>query len=186
MTAWYFKSFNNFIAFVEWRPKSSYDFLNPVQSSPGLYSITTCYFPLLYLSSNHTAFLSIPWKIHSASHLRRLVLAVPCTWNDLISTSFSCQFLLACQNSAYISHQWWLSIRKSRSPLISHITLNFIIIYLFTLSFCHFLDCSVSYGGSQARSPIGAVASGLRHSHSNVGSELHLRPIPELTATPDP
>ena len=34
--------------------------------------------------------------------------------------------------------------------------------------------------------PIGAVAAGLHHSHSNVGSELRLRPTPQLTATLDP
>ena len=43
-----------------------------------------------------------------------------------------------------------------------------------------------AYGGSQARGRIGAVATGLRQSHSNAGSEPHLRPTPQLTATPDP
>ena len=43
-----------------------------------------------------------------------------------------------------------------------------------------------AYGGSQARGVIGAVASSLHHSHSNVGFKLHLRPTPQLTATPDP
>ena len=43
-----------------------------------------------------------------------------------------------------------------------------------------------AYGSSQAGGPIGAVATGLRQSHSNAGSELHLRPIPQLTATSDP
>ena len=33
-----------------------------------------------------------------------------------------------------------------------------------------------AYGGSQARGPIGAVATGLRQSHSNAGSELRLQP----------
>ena len=42
-----------------------------------------------------------------------------------------------------------------------------------------------AYGGSQARGPIGAVAAGLRQSHSNAGSELHLRPTPQLTEMPD-
>uniref|UniRef100_A0A8D1TKU1 Fibrinogen C-terminal domain-containing protein n=1 Tax=Sus scrofa TaxID=9823 RepID=A0A8D1TKU1_PIG len=37
-----------------------------------------------------------------------------------------------------------------------------------------------AYGGSQARDQIGAVASGLCQSHSNVGSELRLQPIPQL------
>ena len=43
-----------------------------------------------------------------------------------------------------------------------------------------------AYGGSQARDPIGAVAAGLRQSHSNGGSEPHLPSTPQLTATPDP
>ena len=61
----------------------------------------------------------------------------------------------------------------------------YIYVYLF-LSFV-FLEPPLSaYGGSQARGPTGAVAAGLRHSHSNSGSKLHLRPIPQLTATPDP
>jgi len=42
-----------------------------------------------------------------------------------------------------------------------------------------------AYGGSQARGQIGAVATGLRQSHSNAGSEPSLQPTPQLTATPD-
>ena len=41
------------------------------------------------------------------------------------------------------------------------------------------------YGGSQARGRIGAVAAGLRQSHSNAGSESHLQPTPQLTAVLD-
>ena len=43
-----------------------------------------------------------------------------------------------------------------------------------------------AYGGSQARGPIGAVATGLRQSNSNAGSVLRLQPTPWLMATPDP
>ena len=43
-----------------------------------------------------------------------------------------------------------------------------------------------AYGGSQARGPIGAVATCLHHSHSNTSSELHLQPIPQLMAMLDP
>ena len=43
-----------------------------------------------------------------------------------------------------------------------------------------------AYGGSQARGPIGAVATGLHQSHSYAGSEPSLRPTPQLMATPDP
>ena len=43
-----------------------------------------------------------------------------------------------------------------------------------------------AYRGSQARGLIGAIATGLHQSHSNAGSEPHLQPTPQLTATPDP
>ena len=44
----------------------------------------------------------------------------------------------------------------------------------------------VPYGGSQARAHIGAAAAALHHSHSNTGSELHLRPSPQLMAMLEP
>ena len=42
-----------------------------------------------------------------------------------------------------------------------------------------------AYGGSQARGLIGAVAAGLRQSHSHSESELHLRTTPQLMVTLD-
>ena len=42
-----------------------------------------------------------------------------------------------------------------------------------------------AYGSSQAKGQIRAVAAGLRHSHSNVGTEPCLRPTSQLMATPD-
>ena len=58
-------------------------------------------------------------------------------------------------------------------------------VYLF-LCVCFFLfrAAPLAYGGFQAMGPIGAVAAGLRHSHSNAGSEPHLQP--QLTAMSDP
>ena len=60
--------------------------------------------------------------------------------------------------------------------------------YLFNLLLLFFcllgLHLTEAYGGSQARGPIGATAARLHHSHSNAGSELHLRAAPQLTATP--
>lgn len=44
----------------------------------------------------------------------------------------------------------------------------------------------MAYGGSQAGGGIGAVAVSLCHSHSNVTSELHVRPTPQVTAMQDP
>ena len=44
----------------------------------------------------------------------------------------------------------------------------------------------VAYRDSQARGRIGAVATGRHQSHSIAGSELCLRPTPQLTAVLDP
>ena len=43
-----------------------------------------------------------------------------------------------------------------------------------------------AYESSQTRGWIRAEAAGLHHSHSNAGSELCLRPAPQLTAPSDP
>ena len=43
-----------------------------------------------------------------------------------------------------------------------------------------------TYGSSQARGQIGAVADGLHHSHSGARSNPRLQPIPQLMAIPDP
>ena len=43
-----------------------------------------------------------------------------------------------------------------------------------------------AYGGSQARGRIRATSAGLYHSHSSAGSELCLRPTPQLRARLDP
>ena len=62
------------------------------------------------------------------------------------------------------------------------------VLFLLLAFFCLFAlsrAASAAYGGSQARGQIGAVATGLCQSHSNVGSELHLRPTPQLMAMPD-
>ena len=59
--------------------------------------------------------------------------------------------------------------------------------FLLWLSFFAFSRAApVAHGGSQARDLIGAVATGLCQSHSNMGSEPCLRPTPQLMATLDP
>ena len=51
---------------------------------------------------------------------------------------------------------------------------------------CVFRALPTAYEGSQARSRIGAVASGLHPSPIHVGSKPRLRPTPQLMETPDP
>ena len=55
-------------------------------------------------------------------------------------------------------------------------------IYLFYL----FRATPTACGCSQAKGQIGAMAAGLHRNHSNTRSELHLRPMPQLMAMPDP
>ena len=54
--------------------------------------------------------------------------------------------------------------------------------FKFCVCVCLFRAVPRSYGGSQARGPIGAVAAG--NSHSSTRSKSHLQPTPQLTATP--
>ena len=56
-------------------------------------------------------------------------------------------------------------------------------ITLFNFFCLLFRATSMAYGGSQARSQIGAVAASLHHSHSNPGSKPYLQSTPQLMAT---
>ena len=61
----------------------------------------------------------------------------------------------------------------------------FFILFYFFVFLLFPLAAPAAHGGSQARGRIGAVATGPCQSHSNAGSELRLRPTPQLTAMPD-
>ena len=58
--------------------------------------------------------------------------------------------------------------------------------YLEAFCVCLFRAAPMTHGGSQARGRIRAVAASLLQSHNNAGSEPHLQPTAQLTATPDP
>ena len=77
-----------------------------------------------------------------------------------------------------------------RPPLVfyrSFLFFSFLSFFLSVcLSFCLFRATPVAYGGSQSRGSIRTAAAGLHHSHSNMGSELRLRPTSQLMAMPDP
>ena len=64
--------------------------------------------------------------------------------------------------------------------------LKFFILIFFFFFFGLFRAIPMAYESSQARGQVRAVAAGLRHSHSNMGSKPHLQPTPQLTAVPDP
>ena len=60
------------------------------------------------------------------------------------------------------------------------------ILFFFFVFLLFLWATSAAYGGSQARGLIRAVATGLRQSHSNGGSEPRLQPTPQLMAILDP
>ena len=58
----------------------------------------------------------------------------------------------------------------------SKLIYNIVGLFFFFLVFRLFTAAPMAYGGSQARGWIGAIAAGLHHCHSNMGSEPCLRP----------
>ena len=64
------------------------------------------------------------------------------------------------------------------TPVTSSGTEAILVFFFFVFSWA----APAAYGGSKARSQIGAVATSLHHSHSNEGSESRLQPTPQLTA----
>ena len=67
------------------------------------------------------------------------------------------------------------------SPLFNHHIIAVIFPFLFFSFFFFSMATRTAYGGSQARSLIGAVAAGQCQSHSNGGSEPRLQPTQQLT-----
>ena len=66
---------------------------------------------------------------------------------------------------------------------------HILILFIYLFIYCLFLSsraAPAAYGGSQARGLIGAVATGLRHGQSSVGSEPCLQPWPQLMAGLNP
>jgi len=120
-------------------------------------------------------------------HLSRLSSLSPSVKNNLD--------LVTLLRFVIIVPETWLHFKMKvvRSLFLS--VYMFMCIYVCILSICKFFffglfaiswAAPAAYGGSQARGPIGAVATGLRQSHSHAGSEPRLQPTPQLMAMPDP
>ena len=79
------------------------------------------------------------------------------------------------ENEVYWDENGWLFIILFY--LFYFILFYFILFYFILFYFILlFRDTPMEYGGSQARDQVSAIATGLHHSHSNKGSEPHLRP----------
>ena len=83
-------------------------------------------------------------------------------------------------------------VKKIRTLVVSRVSSGTLwdnesvpFIYLF-IYLGLFRAALAAYGRFQARGQIGAVAAGLCHSHSNMGSKLCLPPTPQLMVVPDP
>ena len=81
-------------------------------------------------------------------------------------------------------HRYTPTLCPGASQILSLFFL-FFFMFLLVCLFLLFRATGAACGRSQARAGMGATAAGLRHSHSNSGSELPLRPTPQLTATLD-
>ena len=82
-------------------------------------------------------------------------------------------------NTSFTPPVPFLSASSPKQPLsdFCHHRLILLIFILF-IYFYLFRAAPAAYGDSQARGPIGAIATGLHHSHSNSRSKLCLQPTP--------
>ena len=84
---------------------------------------------------------------------------------------------VVCKNCTSHCSCVWIPVCVCSHISFSYASLPFGYFFLFCLFFCLFFRAMpVPYGGSQVSSPIGAVATGLHHSHSHAGSEQRLWP----------
>ena len=105
---------------------------------------------------------------------------------ESVSDAVTGNITLSHENS-YFSSKWWVNIcdlpRVSTELYKIAISYSFLILFFF---FCLFRATPTAvYGGSQAGGPIRTIAAGLYHSHSNIRSEFHLQPTPQLMAMQD-
>ena len=77
-------------------------------------------------------------------------------------------------------------IQSSLKILLVHTPKNYVPLHFFFFLIFFFRVSPRACGSSQARSQMKAIAACLHHSHRIVGSEPHLRHIPQLMETPDP
>ena len=93
-------------------------------------------------------------------------------------------FMISCCFREQITSYVIAEVQCCRIKLgaLKKIPIFFCLLVFCILSF--FRAAPKAYGDSQARGLIGAVAAGLRQSHSNARSELCLWPTPQHEATP--
>ena len=128
---------------------------------------------------------SLTWSMHLAcsffsADVGEYLPCAGCSTRHLRNMFWA--FCISYDTNVMLNFKMFLSCKCSLSNI--RITI-YLFIYLFIFIFSLSRATPTAYGGSQARGCIRAVAAGLYHSHSIVGSELHLQPTPQLAATPD-
>ena len=84
------------------------------------------------------------------------------------------------ESSRHYLHYSMICVYTRKMSYIVCLIVFFFLLLFVCLVFCLFRDAHMACGGSQARDLIRSTAAGLRQSHSNAGSEPHLRSTPQL------
>ena len=131
----------------------------------------------------------ISHRAYGSVQLESLPLFAP--WEHLwvfssVTTFYECLCDFQADTCVFFHHPISWNISSKYVFLSIFILCGHFIYFYFVFIYLLFRASSMAYGSSQARGWIGAAATGLHHSHSNAGSELHLRPTPQLPATLDP
>ena len=144
---------------------------------------------LTYATATATPDLSHTCDLHHGSWQCRIL-------NPLSKARHqSCNLMVPSQIHFHCAMTWTPISRVFKNAIVwvpimaqlfySSLNLKCISFFLFFFFFCLFRAIPTAYGSSQARGQIRAIAAGLHHSHSNVGSEPCLWHTPQ-DATPDP
>jgi len=96
-----------------------------------------------------------------------------------------CDLRHNCSNARSLTNRARPGIKPMPPQQLKPLQLDFFFFFFFFF-FVFSRAALAAYGGSHARGLIGAIASGLHHSHSNSGSEPLLQPTLQLMAIPDP
>ena len=107
-------------------------------------------------------------------------------WPTLVCCDFCQCPLTCCRKCRQYTKFMFLLISSVANPKARTYSFIYLFMYVCMYVFLLFRATPAAYGSSQAKGQIRALAADLRHSHSNVGSELHLQPTSQLMAMPDP
>ena len=116
------------------------------------------------------------WEWYSGKSLPTLLL-FSIMVEDKHNWAFCNKIVTILENSVCFSK---LPVTAIFSPIKNHCPISFV------LSFAFSRAAPLPYGASQARGPTGAIDASLHQSPSNMGSEVCLRPTPQLMAMLDP